>query len=110
MDLRRREVRGVEAKLGVEATKSFARLYLVPGLGHGYGRFNGGFDTIGTLDAWADRGIAPENLVVTDKHSGRTRPLCEWPAWPRYGGTGDVNSAANFTCVGAVATVQATAE
>jgi feruloyl esterase len=89
----------LEAKLGVEATKSFVRLYLVPGLGHGFGKFDGGFDTIGTLDAWADRGIAPENLVVTDNHSGRTRPLCEWPAWPKYNGSGDVNSAANFTCV-----------
>ena len=103
----------VEAKLGVEATQSFTRLYLVPGLGHGYGRFDGGFDTIGTLDAWADRGIAPENLVVTDKHKGRTRPLCEWPAWPRYSGSGDVNSASSFKCVGATqgaATVRALAE
>ncbi len=89
----------LEAKLGVDVTKSFARLYLVPGLGHGCGRFNGGLDTIGTLDAWADRGIAPENLVVTDNHNGRTRPLCEWPTWPRYNGSGDVNSASSFTCV-----------
>jgi pimeloyl-ACP methyl ester carboxylesterase len=88
----------VEAKLGVAATESFARLYLVPGMGHGFGKFNGGFDTIGTLDAWADGGIAPENLVVTDNHSGRTRPLCAWPEWPRYDG-GDVNAAASFSCV-----------
>lgn len=91
----------VEAKLGVAATKSFVRLYLVPGMGHGYGRFNGGFDTIGTLDAWADGGIAPRNLVVTDNHGGRTRPLCEWPAWPKYDGVGDVNRAASFACVSA---------
>jgi pimeloyl-ACP methyl ester carboxylesterase len=91
----------VEAELGAEATKSFARLYLVPGLGHGFGKFNGGFDTIGTLDAWADRGIAPESLVVTDNHGGRTRPLCEWPEWPKYDGAGDVNRAESFSCVGA---------
>jgi pimeloyl-ACP methyl ester carboxylesterase len=88
----------VEAKLGVAATKSFARLYLVPGMGHGFGKFDGGFDTIGVLDAWADRGIAPENLVVTDNHGGRTRPMCGWPEWPRYVG-GDVDVAASFTCV-----------
>jgi feruloyl esterase len=46
-----------------------------------------------------ERGIAPENLVVTDNNSGRTRPLCEWPAWPRYDGSGDVKSASSFTCV-----------
>jgi pimeloyl-ACP methyl ester carboxylesterase len=89
----------VEAKLGAAATESFARLYLVPGMGHGFGRFDGGFDTIGVLDAWADRGIAPENLVVTDNHSGRTRPMCAWPEWPRYDGIGDVNRAGSFSCV-----------
>jgi len=89
----------VEARMGIEETKSFARLYLVPGMGHGDGRFDGGFDTVGTLDAWVDGGIAPVNLVVTDNNNGRTRPLCEWPAWPKYDGVGDVKSAASFTCV-----------
>jgi feruloyl esterase len=89
----------VEARMGTEATKNFARLYLVPGMGHGDGRFDGGFDTVGTLDAWVDGGIAPVNLVVTDNNNGRTRPLCEWPAWPRYDGAGNVKSAASFTCV-----------
>ena len=53
----------------------------------------------GRLDAWVDGGIAPGNLVVTDNNNGRTRPLCEWPAWPKYDGVGDVKSAASFTCV-----------
>jgi hypothetical protein len=92
----------VEARMGMEATKNFVRLYLVPGMGHGDGRFDGGFDTVGTLDAWVDRGIAPVNMVVTDNNSGRTRPLCEWPEWPQYGGVGDVKSAASFACVGSV--------
>ena len=89
----------VEARMGIVETKSFARLYLVPGMGHGNGRFDGGFDTVGTLDAWVDGGRAPENLVVTDNHGGRTRPLCEWPAWPKYDGVGNVKRAASFTCV-----------
>jgi feruloyl esterase len=89
-------------KVGAAAVEESARLYLVPGLGHGFGRFHGGFDTIGALDAWADRGEAPEELTVTDNHNGRTRPLCEWPQWPRYHG-GDGNSAASFSCVTGVA-------
>ncbi|WP_158788882.1 tannase/feruloyl esterase family alpha/beta hydrolase [Granulicella sp. L46] len=89
----------VEARMGIEETKNFARLYLVPGMGHGDGRFDGGFDTVGTLDAWVDGGVAPVNLVVTDNNNGRTRPLCEWPAWPKYDGVGNVKSAASFTCV-----------
>jgi feruloyl esterase len=84
--------------VGPDAAEQSVRLYIVPGLGHGFGRFNAGFDTIGTLDAWADRHVAPQSLIVTDNHSGRTRPLCEWPLWPRYAGTGDPNSAASFAC------------
>jgi feruloyl esterase len=89
----------LQEKLGARTTESFARLYLLPGMGHGVGKFDAGFDTIGTLDAWVDRGVAPSDLVVTDNHSGRTRPMCEWPAWPKYMGSGDVNSASSFTCV-----------
>jgi feruloyl esterase len=92
----------LRAKVGEASVEDSARLYLVPGLGHGFGRFNGGFDTIGVLDAWADRGVAPVDLTVTDNHHGRTRPLCEWPQWPRYN-TGDVNSGSSFTCVTGVA-------
>jgi len=29
---------------------------------------------------------------------GRTRPLCDYPKWPRYAGSGDVNLAASYTC------------
>jgi pimeloyl-ACP methyl ester carboxylesterase len=89
----------LRTKVGASSADHSVRLYLVPGLGHGFGRFNGGFDTIGTLDAWADRDVAPMQLIVTDNHNGRTRPLCEWPQWPRYNGSGDVNAASSFTCV-----------
>lgn len=89
----------VEARMGIAETREFARMYLVPGMGHGDGRFDGGFDTVGTLDAWVDGGVAPEHLVVTDNNNGRTRPLCEWPAWPKYDGVGDVKRARSFTCV-----------
>ncbi len=92
----------LRAKVGEASLGDSARLYLVPGLGHGFGRFNGGFDTIGVLDAWADRGVTPVDLTVTDNHNGRTRPLCEWPQWPRYN-AGDVKSASSFTCVTGVA-------
>ena len=101
----------VEARMGIEETKSFARMYLVPGMGHGDGRFDGGFDTVGTLDAWVDAGVAPAHLVVTDNNNGRTRPMCEWPAWPKYNGVGDVKRAGSFACVApAVEMMQAAVE
>jgi len=90
--------RRLQSTMGVERTASFARLYIIPGLGHGFGKFDAGFDTVGTLDAWVDRGVAPRDLVVMDNHSGRTRPLCEWPAYPRYE-AGDPKVAGSFRCV-----------
>jgi hypothetical protein len=41
------------------------------------------------------------NQIVTDTVGvpGRTRPLCLYPTWPKYGGRGDVNAAASFSCV-----------
>ena len=87
------------AAMGQERTAAFARLYLVPGLAHGFGAFNAGFDTVGVLDAWADRGQPPLHLVATDNHHGtpRARPLCPWPSWPQYE-AGAPRAAASFQC------------
>jgi hypothetical protein len=89
----------VEA-MGQAAADKFLRLYLVPGYGHGHGIFDTGIDTVGVLDAWADGGTAPATMIAMDnnKKSPRTRPLCAYPAWPKYTGT-DPNSAVSFVCV-----------
>ncbi len=81
--------------------RGFVRFYEVPGFGHGKGVFDAGFDALAALDVWADKGVEPEKLVVEDAKRGahRSRPLCEYPSWPRYRGTGDVNAAASFECV-----------
>ncbi len=82
--------------------KDFVRYYVQPGYGHGNGAFNSKWDSLSALEAWSERSEAPANPVATDGNAangGRTRPLCEYPGWPRYKGTGDVNSAANFSCV-----------
>ena len=44
---------------------------------------------------------SPSAQVVTDTAGvpGRTRPLCDFPEWAQYNGTGDLNLAASFTCV-----------
>jgi len=39
------------------------------------------------------------NPIATDSAqatTGRTRPLYEYPSWPRYLGNGDANAAASF--------------
>lgn len=91
----------VQEKMAPQVIDSFLRFYLIPGFGHGRGVFNAGFDALGVLDRWLDTGVAPKDLFVVDNNKGsggRTRPLCVYPAWPRYKGSGDVNSAASFVC------------
>ena len=81
--------------------EDFVRFYVVPGFGHGDGPFVASWDWLGALDAWVDHGSAPANLTVVDAAratAGRTRPLCEYPAWPKYRGSGDVNRASSFVC------------
>ncbi|MEU4745305.1 tannase/feruloyl esterase family alpha/beta hydrolase [Actinosynnema sp. NPDC023658] len=60
-----------------------------------------GWDSLGALEQWVERHRPPVHPVVTDKNpgaSGRTRPLCEAPAYPRYTGVGDPDSARSFAC------------
>ncbi|MDH6292795.1 hypothetical protein M2275_007734 [Rhodococcus opacus] len=94
----------VQAAMGPEAVNDFSRLYLVPGLDHWtkYMAFNPLWDWAAALDNWVEQGQAPQNQVASDttaEGNNRTRPLCEYPAWPKYNGTGDVNTASSFTCV-----------
>jgi Tannase and feruloyl esterase len=79
----------------------FARFYMAPGFGHGNGNFRVGWDALDVLDAWVTKGEAPGPQIITDTNAttlGRTRPLCEYPAYPKYNGAGDANLAASFTC------------
>lgn len=80
---------------------TFTRYYLVPGYGHGNGAFNMSWDSLAALDAWVESGVAPVQPIASDANpdsGGRRRPLCEYPAWPRYRGAGDVNRGENFEC------------
>jgi hypothetical protein len=95
----------LQAKMGAQAVAEFARFYTVPGYGHGpasRGAFLAAWDSLSALDHWVESGTAPAAQTVTDRNEatrGRTRPLCEYPAWPKYNGSGDVNAAASFACV-----------
>lgn len=91
----------VRKTMGDAATASFLRYYEIPGYGHSVSnQFGAAWDSLTALENWVERGVAPMNQVVADTVGvpGRTRPLCEYPSWPRYQGTGDVNQAASFSC------------
>jgi len=107
---------------GADATKSFYRLFMVPGMTHCYGgpgatSFGGvgqqippardaAHDLQTALENWVERGAAPAQMIATkfteEDAKARTvrltRPLCLYPTVPRYKGTGDPNDAANFLC------------
>ena len=74
---------------------------MIPGFGHGFGIFNAKIDSLTALQNWVEKGQAPSGLTTTDGNPGanRSRPLCEWPAWPKFTGSpGTENSASSFTC------------
>jgi len=71
-------------------------------MGHVTGTFNARISTLDALEAWVERGAAPGNLLGTDANEtteARTRPVCRYPAWPRYRGQGDPDDASSFDCV-----------
>jgi hypothetical protein len=88
--------------MGEAELTGLLRYYEIPSYGHAASTtFNAAWDSLTALENWVERGIAPPPQVVADTAGvpGRTRPLCEWPAWPRYRGSGEVNAAASFECV-----------
>jgi feruloyl esterase len=87
--------------MGAAQVAGFLRYYEIPGYGHFTSSvFNASWDSVTALENWVEKGVAPANQVVADTAGvpGRTRPLCEYPAWAKYSGSGDINSAASYGC------------
>ncbi|HRH85264.1 MAG TPA: tannase/feruloyl esterase family alpha/beta hydrolase [Rubrivivax sp.] len=90
---------------GQAAMDSFSRLYVSPGVQHCGGGTGADQSTsmLPALDAWVTQNTAPGDLTTkrVNSSTGATvlsRPLCRYPTFPRYKGSGDVNDAANYTC------------
>ena len=90
---------------GVTPTKDFARLFVVPGMNHcSGGPATDTFDSVQTMVDWVEKGIAPDSIRAVASTSNawfpnRSRPLCAWPTFARYRGTGSVEDAGSFSCV-----------
>jgi feruloyl esterase len=73
------------------------RLFMAPGMCHcGGGPGVNTFDSIGALENWVEKGVAPATML--GKGKGLTRPLCPYPQYAEYKGTGDLKDAANWSC------------
>jgi len=96
------------------SSADFARYFVVPGMNHcSGGPATDQFDSLTNLVNWVEKGQAPDALVAKARGTGanvvntelpttwtaaRTRPLCAYPKVARYNGSGDVESAASFSC------------
>jgi hypothetical protein len=63
-------------------------------------------DVVGAMVNWVENDVAPDRIVATkfidnDSSAGieRTRPVCPYPQYARYSGSGSIDDEANFTCV-----------
>jgi feruloyl esterase len=63
------------------------------------------YDLLSGLVQWVERGIPPKSVIAT-KYVGDAaqsaiemqRPLCPYPQFPHYNGTGDSTVAQSYTC------------
>lgn len=103
--------KSVVAKLGQAKVDSFIRFYVTPGVNHGGKGANlqgaalpNRVDLLDAIDGWVDRNTAPDKLVQVNQDSNppfaitAARPMCRYPDWPRYKGSGSPTDAASFEC------------
>lgn len=89
---------------GLERTAQFARLFLPPGVDHGF-RGPGATPTgqMSALLRWVEKGAAPDQLLAERRNAQGelvgTRPVFPYPQAARYRGIGNPAHAENFTSV-----------
>ena len=60
------------------------------------------FDMLTALENWVEQDVAPDRIIASHATNGvvdRTRPLCAYPQYARYIGSGSIDDASNFDCV-----------
>jgi len=99
--------------------KQYHRLFMLPATGHcggstGPNSVGGGMPEppaayrdadhhmVSAVMKWVEQGVAPDRIMATKFDAAgnptRMRPVCAYPAQAVYNGSGDVNSAASFSC------------
>jgi feruloyl esterase len=99
-------------KYGNDGAQSFARLFVVPGMNHGGGGPSANsYDPFSSLVKWVEEDTAPDRIVATTTGDNadlarlaikipadRKRPLCPYPQFAFYSGSGDPELDASFVC------------
>jgi feruloyl esterase len=92
-----------QRRLGPRQPREFMRLYTAPGVDHVGTGAPALVDVLDLLADWVENGRAPLDLEVVEQEAKppfkvlRSRPLCEWPRWPKYVG-GPPDDARSFAC------------
>jgi hypothetical protein len=100
--------KSVVGKMGQSAADGFLRLYTTPGADHmGLGAPSS-IDMLDVLVDWVEKAKAPGDLVQVELKVElapkppfavvRARPMCRYPAYPHFRGSGDPAAAESFEC------------
>ena len=80
------------------------RLMLLPGVDHcagGAGPYL--VNMLNEIDNWVETGDAPEQLTAywlnEQMQPDGSRPVCAYPKYLKYNGSGDTRDAASFSCI-----------
>jgi hypothetical protein len=104
----------VTKSMGKDAVDQFLRYYVSPGSAHAGPAFSGidgtpfpyQVDLLSVLDAWVDKGQSPpRDKLVQTLHTKEepfsvvaSRPMCVYPGYPHYVGTGNPKSTDSYEC------------
>lgn len=100
---------------GQAAAEQFVEYYQAPGVDHcsnafagtriGVGQGADAVDLVGPMFDWIEKGVKPSSkkIVATDSLAApgtkaMQRPLCKYPQYAKYNGSGDPNAESSFTC------------
>jgi len=99
-------------KMGRTQLDTFARLYVIPQVGHGLTGRNyetdgdgktipasaipSTWDRVSLLTGWVERGVAPK-MSETVTAGEKSLPLCSYPSYPKYI-SGPANAASSYAC------------
>jgi hypothetical protein len=101
----------VAAAGGQASADEFVEYFTAPGVSHclnanGNGQGADMVNLLGPMFDWIEKGVKPSStgIVATQSNprpgqTAKKRPLCKFPEYAKYNGTGDPNLAASFTCV-----------
>lgn len=96
------------------ALQKWYRYFPMPGVGHCTGGLGGGagpsvVDPFLAVVNWVENGVAPDRLIAqggAGAPATRTRPLCPFPSTAVYKGSGNIDDASNFVCMGSLESKQ----